>query len=509
MATNIPIDSGSRTNLNLTAYKVLAIVASVLLLTTALLAVQSSPAQATVTNNWATPDSNPGSIVYSPAAGKLYTSNGLQASGRDSSRRTISQIELSGATTQVWKNLEVPATRRLAVDPNNGTLYTLGSATNAVIRITSAGVVDKTWASIEAPTAIAVDKAGNVFVVNSTQSKFSSVTKITPDGQSTDLGQVGDGASNIAVANDGTVYTTNGAVFGGGITPTISAIFPGSNPIKNWISTSKLGGYPAKLAVSPSGNLYVAKTTGNAVAKITPDGVVDPDWGKPRWDEDHFNANDTAIAATTDDTVYVVSPSKTSNTGRISKITPEGVTIPEWATTNMKSNSIALDPTGNIYAASLDASAITKVTVNHVPDNPPTPTPTASPTPSPTPTAPPTPTTSPSAGPTQPAITPAPVVKRAQHLRKGTFPKAIKKSGTTVVNLRNARTVEGRPVRATVRIYRLKGKKCYRVAKGKNGQLSLVKAKKKCSFTAKITYRAIGTSTLLPLTYIRTYKVKK
>ena len=141
---------------------------------------------------------------------------------------------------------------------SSGTLFASDSANQTIRKITAGGVVTTFAGSAGAsgaadgagasarfsnPTGIAVDAAGNVYVADAAN---NTIRKITPDGTVSTLA----GLAGAAGAQDGT---------GGG------ARF--SNP----------GG----LAVSSSGDLYLADTGNSIIRKITAAGVVSTIAGLP------------------------------------------------------------------------------------------------------------------------------------------------------------------------------------------------------------------------------------
>jgi sugar lactone lactonase YvrE len=141
------------------------------------------------------------------------------------------------------------------------------------------------------PWDVAVDSAGNVVVADMSN---DTIRRITPSGQTTtiagDAGMSGsvDGFANNARFNDpfavavdraGNIYVSDSA------DDTIRKI----NPEGTVITLAGLVGYagtndgnadvarfwnPQGLAVDAAGNVYVADTGNNAVRKITPTGVV-------------------------------------------------------------------------------------------------------------------------------------------------------------------------------------------------------------------------------------------
>ena len=159
-------------------------------------------------------------------------------------------------------------------------------------------------ARFDYPNDVAVDGAGNVYVVDSDN---YTIRKITPAGVTTTLaGQPG--------------YTGN--VDG-----------PGS---------SARFGSSYRIAVDGGGNIYVSDSANNSVRKVSPDGTVStlatrifgPD----------------GIAADPAGNVYVVAQDASS----ILKITPQGA-VSTLATLPTLGRVLAIDPAGNCYVGELTA----------------------------------------------------------------------------------------------------------------------------------------------------------
>ena len=137
----------------------------------------------------------------------------------------------------------------VAVDFMNGNIYVADKGNHAIRKITSSGVVTTlagsgssgfangqgVGATFAQPQGVAVDGYGNVYVADSDNNR---IRKITSSGAVTTL--AGSGSASFA---DGQ-------------------------------GTSASFNYPMGIAISTSGNLYVADTYNHAIRKVTPDGVV-------------------------------------------------------------------------------------------------------------------------------------------------------------------------------------------------------------------------------------------
>ena len=206
-------------------------------------------------------------------------------------------------------------------------------------------------------TGIALDAAGNVYVVSSyfycqaeCSNQEGAVWKITPDGKSTLLGIItGNGPLGIAVDAAGNVYTANYD------SNNVSKIIPNINDDVLGISTilGETGSGPSAIAVDADGNVYTANRNSNNVSKITPNGassILGTTGEGPR-----------AIALDAVGNVYTAN----ALASNMSKITPDG-----FSTTSETSQTIggsgprgiALDAAGNVYMPNSLSNNLTKIT---------------------------------------------------------------------------------------------------------------------------------------------------
>jgi hypothetical protein len=97
----------------------------------------------------------------------------------------------------------------------NGTLYVVSKATNSVDEIApSSGKITVVASGFTAAQAVAVDKADNLYV---TDSSAGTVTKITPSGKSSIIAKVIAGAAGMAFNSSGNLYVAGNT---GTTTPT-------------------------------------------------------------------------------------------------------------------------------------------------------------------------------------------------------------------------------------------------------------------------------------------------
>jgi sugar lactone lactonase YvrE len=238
--------------------------------------------------------------------------------------------------------------RGIATD-SLGNIYVADTEANTIRKITPAGLVTTfagtpgsaiggsadglgAAASFSAPWGIAADSAGNLYV---TDSGNSTIRKITPAGLVTTFAGVA-GASGTA---DGT---------GAGATLAL----------------------PKGIAIDPSGNLYVADNSGDAIRKITPAGVVTTLASKLSANaQNPFNDNGVTIDGSGN--VYMA-----DSTSTIRKITSAGAVTTLAGTTVVVGSAdgsgaaarfngpfgIAADTAGNVYVADSENQAVRKIT---------------------------------------------------------------------------------------------------------------------------------------------------
>jgi hypothetical protein len=109
---------------------------------------------------------NPSGLVFDNN-GNLYatsTNNPYSATAG-----VILKFSPTGNMTTVASGLMLSAQDGIAIDPDNNlyvTCYSPGLPTSAVVKITPAGVIDTLSTAFHIPLGIAVDRTGNVFVVD-------------------------------------------------------------------------------------------------------------------------------------------------------------------------------------------------------------------------------------------------------------------------------------------------------------------------------------------------------
>jgi hypothetical protein len=159
--------------------------------------------------------------------------------------------------------------------PNYATPYyftTLAGSGTAAFADGTAGA-----ASFSFPHGLAVDGAGNVFVMDANNFR---VRKVTPSGVVTTFAQLGTAqARGIAIDGSGNLY------IGGYLAQTIRKITPagvvttlagleGVSGNNNGIGSAARFNTPVGLVVDASGNVFVADRGNHIIRKITPAGLV-------------------------------------------------------------------------------------------------------------------------------------------------------------------------------------------------------------------------------------------
>ncbi|MEQ5838511.1 NHL repeat-containing protein [Paraburkholderia acidicola] len=287
-----------------------------------------------------------------------------------------------------------------------GNVYVADSNNNTIRKITPAGVVTTlagsatagstngtgAAASFNGPFGVAVDASGNVYV---TDSNNNEIRKITPAGVVTTLAGSGAAGSadgtgaaasfsnpnGVAVDASGNVYVADSGnnkirkITQAGVVTTLAGA--GAAGSADGSGAAASFSFPGGVALDGAGNLYVADTSNNEIRKITPAGVVTTLAGSAASGSTDSTGSAASfngpfgVSVDASSNIYVAD----SNNNVIRKITPAGVvTTLAGSTKSGSANGIggavsfndplgvAVDTSGNLYAADIANNEIRKLT---------------------------------------------------------------------------------------------------------------------------------------------------
>ena len=178
-------------------------------------------------------------------------------------------------------------------DAGNNTIrkVTPGGAVTTIAGSGAAGSLDGagTGATFNSPTGIAIDGAGNVFVVDTSNRK---IRRVAPDGSVTTVaGSGGYGSTDgpgatatfyfpfgVAVDGAGNLFVSDAMnnnvrkVAPGGVVSTLAG--SGARASRDGTGAGASFSYPIGVAADASGNVYVSDFASNKLRKISPEAVV-------------------------------------------------------------------------------------------------------------------------------------------------------------------------------------------------------------------------------------------
>ena len=216
-------------------------------------------------------------------------------------------------------------------------------------------------AAFNTPSGMAIDGAGNLYVADTGN---NAIRKITPDGTVSTLagdGLAGDkdgrgagaqfnGPVGVAVDAAGNVYvadTYNDRIRRIAPDGTVTTIAGGKRAGKaDGAAAQALFDTPTGLAVSASGDLYIADTANHAIRKLARDGTVSTLAAAKEDDRDSLLRSPVGIALTGDGFLYLAS----SAHGRVAQITPAGEVLALHDVDHPAQPSVGADGSVRLYS---------------------------------------------------------------------------------------------------------------------------------------------------------------
>ena len=220
-------------------------------------------------------------------------------------------------------------------------------------------------------SALTIDSAGDVYVVDGSYPSYNRVQKFTPAGAFiTSFGNQGaqpDGfyGAGVAAATPSNVYVVD--TFNKRIQQYTSTVPPTTYAHEATLAGAGSGDgqlvSPLGAAVDPDGNLYVADTGNERIQKFGPSGSFITKWGVEGSGPGEMDwPSDVTVAP--DGNVYVTD---TTN-HRVQRWTSDGVFVSQWGSAGSgdglfaNPSAVATDSAGNVYVADADNDRIQKFT---------------------------------------------------------------------------------------------------------------------------------------------------
>jgi hypothetical protein len=159
-------------------------------------------------------DSNDNVYVAGGASNNVFRITAPDTCSTNTTPCTITEIIDSAGDGMAGNELDRP--NPLVVDSNDN-VYVSGRGSDNVFRITPGGAItevidgagDLTGSFLDRPVALVVDSNDNVYVSGDTNLGFSSVFRITPGGDITEIINIGEGSSiDLAVDSNDNVYVS-------------------------------------------------------------------------------------------------------------------------------------------------------------------------------------------------------------------------------------------------------------------------------------------------------------
>jgi len=299
----------------------------------------------------------------------------------------------------------------------DGNLLIADFYNNRIRKVTPAGIISTvagdgtagfsgdggpaTSAKLSFPKGIAVDKDGNLFIVDSGNTGNNRIRKVTPTGIISTVagngtpGFSGDGGAaisaqlrspaGVAVDSGGSLLIADSQnnrirkVTATGTITTVAGNGEGSASGDGGLAVLSSLYYPSSVAVDAAGNLFIADFHNERVRKVTPSGIISTFAGNGEYS---FNGDGIpATSASIDPSSVAVSPAgdvffTDSLSGRIRKVNPGGVISSVGASRfwyffdydglapsgEFCVAGVAADAEGNLYVAVTINQSIWKIT---------------------------------------------------------------------------------------------------------------------------------------------------
>ncbi len=197
--------------------------------------------------------------------------------------------------------------------------------------------------------SIAIDRTGDLYVLD-----VNSVQKFTPTGEFRARWKTkGQMARRLAVDSHSNLYVTHEN------SHAVTKLDPNGNVISQWGCAGTgdgLSAVPGSIAIDPAGRLVVADVWNGRILRFTSEGRFVSQWGGETWAEVRGLTTDTS------GNLYC------ADADEVQKYNRDGKLIGRWGGSGSGDgqfqfvSAIAVDPSGNVYAADSGNSRVQKFT---------------------------------------------------------------------------------------------------------------------------------------------------
>ena len=219
----------------------------------------------------------------------------------------------------------------IAID-SAGDVWVVNEGGNNVTELSPTGATIGTYAVGTNPLRIAIDSVGNVWVVNDSG---NTVTELSPTGTTIGTYAVGTNPHGIAIDGAGNIWVTN---YGDNTVTELS-------PTGTTITTVTVGTNPIGIAIDSTGDVWVANYGSNYVTELSPTGAT---IGTPSV----YGPDGIVIDSSGD--VWV------SNLNGITELSPTGATIGTYVV-GTNPHGIAIDSAGDVWVANYGSNNVTEL----------------------------------------------------------------------------------------------------------------------------------------------------